>query len=84
MATSELVHEKYRELAVASIVQGINDWLESKYDTEQDLYRWLENCSWFDLLELDREYFYVKILKLKEKGVKKITMGERYGKKNDL
>lgn len=78
----KVIHERYRELACASIQQGINDWLGSSNATDYGLYKWLQECEWFDLLGLDREYFYVRVLKLKEKGITSIDMGRRYGKKD--
>lgn len=69
-----VIHERYRELACASIAQGVNDWLESEESNDYDLYRWLQQCDWFDYLSLDREYFFVKVLELKRKGFKKIKM----------
>ena len=79
----DIIHERYRELACASIQQGINDWLRSN-KSPYVLYKWLNECDWFDFLNLDREYFYVKVLELKEKGITSVNMGSRYGKKRDL
>ena len=79
----DTIHTRYRELACASIVQGVNDWLENKYSDDYDLYMWIENCSWFDYLGLDREYFFVKVLELKEKGIRKVRFGD-YGKKDNI
>lgn len=64
--------DRYRELACASIIQGVNDWLEKKEADDYELYKWIQDCTWFDYLNLDREYFFIRILKLKEKGVKKL------------
>ena len=75
----DVIINKYRELAWASIVQGINDWLSDKKATEQELYDWLMECDWFDYLNLDREYFYVRILRMKRQGVKALK-GLKYGK----
>lgn len=75
----DVIINKYRELACASIVQGINDWLSDKKATEQELYDWLMECDWFDYLDLDREYFFVRILRMKRQGVKAIK-GLKYGK----
>lgn len=75
----DVIINKYRELACASIVQGINDWLSDKKATEQELYDWLMECDWFDYLNLDREYFYVRILRMKRQGVKALK-GLKYGK----
>lgn len=74
-----VIIKRYRELACASIVQGINDWLSDKKATEQELYDWIMDCNWFDYLDLDREYFYVRILRMKRQGVKALK-GLRYGK----
>ena len=75
----KVIHERYRELACASIQQGINDWLQNDAEPYV-LYKWLNECDWFDLLGLDREYFYARVLKLKEKGVTSINMRRGYGK----
>lgn len=74
-----VIINKYRELACASIVQGIEDWLNNDEASEYDLYEWLQECSWFDYLKIDRDYVYVKVLRLKGKGVKKLK-GVKYGK----
>ena len=79
----EVIYRRYRELACSIIAQGVNDWLRSKGKTEYSLYHWIENCPWFDYLNLDREYFYVKVLNLKEKGVKSIKF-YNYGQKDNL
>lgn len=75
----DVIIKKYRELACASIVQGINDWLQDKESTDYELYKWLNDCTWFDYLNLDREYFYVRIIRLKRQGVKALK-GLKYGK----
>lgn len=74
-----VLSERYRELACASIEQGINDWLGNKLADDYELYKWLQDCIWFDYLGLDREYFYVKVLKMKKKGYKKLRRN-KYGK----
>lgn len=73
-----IIHERYRELACSAIAQGINDWLHYK-GSEYSLYKWLNECVFFDYLGLDREYFYAKILKLREKGCKNLRF-YNYGK----
>lgn len=70
--TDNIIHERYRELATASITQGVNDWLGNKEADDYELYKWLQDCEWFDYLGLDREYFFVRILDLRRRGVKKI------------
>ena len=75
----DVITEKYRELACASIAQGINDWLQDKKASDYDLYKWLYECTWFDYLDLDREYFYVRVIRLKRQGVKTLR-GLKYGK----
>lgn len=75
----DVIMDRYKELACASIIQGINDWLQDKESTDYDLYKWLNDCTWFDYLNLDREYFYVRIIRLKRQGVKYIR-SSRYGK----
>lgn len=74
-----VLSERYRELACACIEQGINDWLGNKLADDYELYKWLQDCTWFDYLGLDREYFYVKVLKMKRKGIKKLRRN-KYGK----
>lgn len=58
----------YKELACAIIERQALDFLENykKYD-EYAFYNWCMNSVWFDYVNIDREYFYVKILKKKEK-----------------
>ena len=77
--TDGVIHLRYRELACASIQQGINDWLGDKYATDYDLYKWLQDCEWFDYLQIDRDYVFVKIIKLKRQGKKKVRFRD-YGK----
>ena len=79
----DVIHERYRELACASIVAGINEWLQDDEASDYKLYKWLNECTWFDYLELDREYFYVKILKLKRKGIRSIKW-VKYGKEVNI
>lgn len=79
----KVIHERYRELACAAIQAGVNEWLGSRDANEYALYKWLQECDWFDYLNLDREYFYVKILELRDKGKEKINLTTRYGKKED-
>lgn len=66
------VYENYRLLACGVIAQLVNDWLRDKRATDYDLYQALQKCVYFDFLDLDRDYFYVKCRKLKEKGVKSV------------
>lgn len=68
----ELIHEKYRELACSIILQTAEDFLNDGFVDEFHFYKWLNDCSYFDYLDLDREYFYVKVLNLKKKGIKKL------------
>ena len=79
----ELIHERYRELACAAIAQGVNDWLRVETSTEYGLYKWIQETDYFDYLGIDRDYFYVKVLKLREKKVRSINLS-RYGKKDEL
>ena len=79
----ELIQQRYRELACAVIAQGISDWLREPRTTDYSLYKWMNNCPWFDFLNLDREYFYAKVLKLREKGVRSISF-YNYGKNYNI
>lgn len=65
----ELIHEKYKELACAVIQQVVEDFLKDYKMDNYAFYKWCMECDYFDYLDLDREYFYVKVLKLKEKGI---------------
>lgn len=76
-----LIHEKYRQLAYAIITQSVDDFLSQyKHIDDYDFYRWCTECVYFDYLNIDREHFYLKVLKLKERGVKKV--GGIYSGKN--
>lgn len=70
--TDSVIHEKYRELACASIAQAVKDFLKDKKSDNFLFYTWCNNCSYFDYLNIDRERFYCKVLNLKEKGIKKV------------
>ena len=83
MAEDEVIYERYRELACAVIAQGINDWLHDDNATEYALYKFFKNCIFFDYLDLDREYFYAQVVKLKKKGWKSIRF-YNYGKNYNL
>lgn len=80
----DLIHERYKELACAIVEQGINDWLRTGTDKYQ-LYYFLMHCPWIDYLKIDREYLYVKVLKLKKEQKRKRKPKEvkmvRYAKK---
>ena len=75
----EVIYERYKELACAIIAQGINDWLKKPDATEYSLYKFINNCTMFNYLDLDREYVFTQVLKLKEKGWKSIRF-YNYGK----
>ena len=79
----KIIHERYRELACEVIRFAINEWLANEDRTEYALYKWIQECEWFDFLGLDREYFFCKVRKLREKGIKSIG-GGNYGKKEKL
>lgn len=68
----DVIHTKYRELACSIILQTTEDFLNDKFVDDYHFYKWIADCSYFDYLDLDREYFYVKVLKLKKKGIKKV------------
>lgn len=70
--SEKVMYENYRLLACASIVQAVNDFLEDDESNDFLFYTWCNNCSYFDYLNIDREYFYCKVLRLKEKGIKKV------------
>ena len=75
---------RYKELACAAIEQAVKDFVESETMSDYSFYRWIMECDYFNFLNIDREYFYVKCLKLKEnKGEKKYKRKLRsYAKKN--
>lgn len=70
--SDNVMYENYRLLACASIVQAVNDFLGDDKSDGFLFYTWCTNCSYFDYLDIDRERFYCKVLKLKEKGIKKV------------
>lgn len=65
--TDRIIHERYRELAASAIKRGVFDWLGKPGATDYELYSWIQNCDLFDYLGIDREYFYVKVLRLRDK-----------------
>lgn len=75
----DIIHEKYRELACAVIHQAVRDYLDDKTENaDYKLYSWIMSSSYFDYLDIDREYFYIKALHLKE-GKKKTRGVHIYG-----
>ena len=75
-----IIHERYRELAVAIIQRQIDDYLSQgdKY-SDYSLYKWMMHCEWFNYLGIDPEYVYVKCVALKENHKKR---RKKYGKEN--
>ena len=74
---------RYKELACAVIEQAVQDFVESETMSDYSFYKWVMECDYFNFLNIDREYFYVKCLKLKERqGEKKFKRKLReYGKR---
>ena len=77
----KVIYERYKVLACDIIIQMIDDFLKSETMTDYDLYKDFENCSYFDYLDLDREYLYVKVLELKKKGVRHVKFIHDQGEK---
>ena len=75
--TDNSIHERYRQLAFAIIIQRVNDFLNDKV-AEDDFYRWCTSCIYFDYLSVDGERLFLKVIKLKNKGVKNVR--NEYGK----
>lgn len=71
---------RYKELACAVIEQEINDFLQKtgsyKHTTDDKaellLYDFCTTNEWFNYLDLDGEYLYLKILKMKREGRKTV------------
>lgn len=70
----EFIYYRYRVIACLAIIQGINDFLQGR-DNVKELRNWIEESDLFDLLNLDREWFYAKALELKRRGIRKIRRG---------
>lgn len=80
--TDNAIHERYRELACAVIRNEYIRFINTDTYTDYAYYKWLYDCTYFDLLEIDREYFYVKSLRKKESKTKeKVKRGREYGRK---
>lgn len=78
--TDEVILERYRELAAAAILQGINDFLDyESEETEEELKRWMYESSLFDYLGLNREYIFKQVCKLKKEKKKNLKGVKRYG-----
>lgn len=78
--TNKVIHERYRELAVSAIMQGINDYLEGR-DTENQFEYWVAQNDFFDYLALDRKWITDRVKYLKRKGIKEIGGIRGYGRK---
>lgn len=77
--TDNLILQRYRELAVMSIVEGINEYLGDKDYPNKLLRIWIDECSYFDYLEIDKEWTYHRLLALKRAGYKKLEGFHTYG-----
>lgn len=75
-----IIYDKYKELAIASIRQALEDFLEGKREFKgkelieqiQIFVSWVLYCEYFDLMNINRELFIKKSLKLKKEGIKRI------------
>lgn len=75
-----LIYEKYKELAIASIRQSLEDFLECNCEFKdkpvkqqiQIFTDWVLFCDYFDILRINREIFLKKSLLLKRRGIKKL------------
>lgn len=75
-----IIYDKYKELAIASIRQGLEDFLGSKYEFKKKSFNeqvqiytdWVLFCDYFDILNINREIFIKKSLILKRKGIKRL------------
>ena len=76
----DVIHERYRELACASIEQGINDYLDGT-DTIWEFEKWVNESVMFDYLDLDRVWILERVKYLKRCGVRKIGGTREYGKR---
>lgn len=76
----DTIHERYRELACASLEQGINDYLDGT-DSEQVFEEWTGESVMFDYLNLDRIWIVERVKYLKRCGVKHIGGIKSYGRR---
>lgn len=80
--TDDVILERYRELAAAAILQGINDYLNyESEETEEELKQWMDESNLFDYLGINRDYVYRQVLKLKKQGVHNLKGVKKYGQK---
>lgn len=87
---NDIIIQRYKELACAIVEQEINDFLKGVnvyYGTtieqaENIFYNFCTTNRWFDYLDLDGEYLYVKVLKMKEKGRKTVWLKNKLQKTN--
>lgn len=75
----KVIHDNYKELACAIIEQAVTDWLGSKDSGEYAFYKWMKSCDLFDYLNLDREWFFKRVVDMKRRKVRKLRVS-RYGK----
>ena len=82
---NDVIYTRYKELACASIELAVKDFIESETMSDYSFYCWVMDCDYFNFLNIDREYFYVKCLKLKEanknKKYKRKRSYREYGKR---
>ena len=77
-----MVENNYKSLACAVIEQEIYDFLRKKHyyknlsdeEAEQKLYNFCTTNVWFSYIDIDGEYLYAKILKMKQEGRKSIWL----------
>lgn len=76
----KIIYDKYKELAIASIRQGLEDFLASKCEYKKKSFNeqlqifvdWVLFCDYFDIMNINREMFIKKSLVLKRKGIKRL------------
>ena len=76
-----IIHERYRELACMVIQQAIEDYVNSDIITDDDFYRWVMTCDYFNHLRVDKERIYARAVKIKERYLAECEERKRKGLK---
>lgn len=81
---NDVIADRYKELACASIIVAVNDFLEDEQnETNDNLFiNWVYKCLWFDLLPLNRELFIRRVFSLRDRGIKHVNYLNNKGYKD--
>lgn len=76
----DTIYMRYKDLACNIIKQEIDDYLHNHHyyrglnrrEADQKLYHFCTTNEWFNFIDLDGEYLYAKVLKMRNEGRKNV------------